>query len=265
MTHVKRSVSSTGFYHVTMRGNAKGIIFENDAHRSKMLNILTRYRDELGFRIIAWCLMDNHVHLVLDAWDIDLSSAIHRIALSYAAFFNKSEHRVGHLFQGPFRSVPIEYEEQLVNTVRYIHLNPERAGICPGSHYRWSSYAEYAQGPWIVDTDPVLSICGGREGFLAGELEMQYVVRVPRPKRVMTDAEAIAITNEELGERSLEKLRSGDRKFRDAAIVRLRGRGLTVSQLARLCSIGERSVSRIISLAKREAASIQGTQLRRET
>ena len=159
MPRTPRKASRSGIYHVTMRGNAKGIIFECDEHRYHYLDILRQCRDEQGFRILAWCLMENHVHLVLDMNNANLSESLHWIGTTYASYFNRCENRVGHVFQCPFGSKPIEYEGQLVNTIRYVHLNPQRAGICAVGEYRWSSYSEYAgmgigkcrQESWVSD------------------------------------------------------------------------------------------------------------------
>lgn len=257
MPRSARIASQSGFYHVTMRGNAKGLIFETDEHRRQFLKILTQCRDNLKFRVIAWCLMDNHVHLVLDMCDADLTEALHWIGTTYACYFNRCEERVGHLFQCPFGSKPINYEGQLLNTVKYVHMNPQRAGICAQDEYTWSSYAEYALGPNIVDTSAVLGIAGGKDSFFSMSLDLEQVVRLPAPMRQWTDQEALVIAKRELGEDALHKLQQSGRSKRNQYIYLLKARGLSSSQIARLCFLSERTVRRITLEEERRLGHIQ--------
>ena len=228
MPRKPREHSESGFYHVTMRGNAKVVIFECDKHREHFLKILERYRDECKFKIIAWCLMDNHVHLVLDASDVDLSATLQRIATAYVVYFNKAEERVGHLFQSPFRSKPIEYEEQLVNTVRYVHENPERACMCGASEYRWSSYREYAEGPTLIDAAPVLGIVGSVEQLLDARSDYECVVREHAQPIRVNDSQAFALMCGTSGITKRGAMQNMPRSQRDAAILKGSRYGLPI-------------------------------------
>ena len=98
-------------------------------------------RDVVDWTVLAYCLMPNHVHLVVDASVPELSAAMHRINGLYAQRFNREHGYTGHLFQGRFHAKPISFESHLPGAIRYVVLNPVRAGLCRHPrHWRWSSY-----------------------------------------------------------------------------------------------------------------------------
>lgn len=241
-----RIVSKSGYYHVTMRGNARGVIFESAQNRDKFLSLMEECCTRWKLRLFAWCLMDNHVHMVVDVGDADLSEVLHWLATSYAVYFNRFEERVGHLFQCPFGSKPIEYENQLVNTVKYVHYNPERAHICSADAYPWSSYAEYRGKPKLVDPEPVFEAAGGRGQFFAEPMNVDYVVRLPGPNDLRTADEIRIMLNEEIGDHAISKLQNAPKHERNRWIVMLKSRGLHNGQIARLCAVSERTVRRAL-------------------
>lgn len=246
MPRSPRSVSQSGYYHVTMRGNAKGLLFEEDSQRLKFIQIMRKSQDVYAFRTIAWCLMDNHVHLVLNVCDASLSDVIHHIGTSYAVYFNRYEERSGHVFQCPFGSKPIEFENQLINTVQYIHMNPERAGMGSQSEYRWSSYSEYVHTPDFVDVGPLFGIIGGKEQFRKLSLDQDYVVRIQAPPHPRTDNEAMEIAKSLFGAHAIRLMQGAGKEDRDRAILLLSKKGISASQIARMCAVSERTVRRIV-------------------
>jgi REP-associated tyrosine transposase len=135
-------------YHVTNRGNNRGRVFQEEEDFRKYLEILGRYKAKEGFRLYHWVLMDNHVHLLLGIPENGLlAKVMHGINLSYTAWFNRKYRRVGHLWQGRFKSFPVENDAYLLACGRYIERNPLRAGMVenPGE-YRWSSFPVHADG-----------------------------------------------------------------------------------------------------------------------
>lgn len=135
MSRVQREISPTGYYHVTLRGNGRQILFEDDADRRKYLHLMAESVRSAGGRIIVWCLMSNHVHVVIDDPQAKLSDMVHDFAGAYARHFNAKTGHVGSVYQGRFHSVAITSEEQLLQTARYVHDNPVRAGIAAGDEY----------------------------------------------------------------------------------------------------------------------------------
>jgi putative transposase len=147
------------FYHVIIRGNQRQTIFRDEADRWKFLKILSHYRDECGFLIYAYVLMNNHVHLLVETKEIPLSKIFQGINQSYTMYFNKKYALVGHLLQGRYKAILCDKDEYLLTLIKYLHSNPVRAGMVkmPGD-YRWSSHRDYARGKQesIVATAQVL-------------------------------------------------------------------------------------------------------------
>ena len=127
MQRVWRTV--TGFYHVCARGVGKQLIFEGDEDRWEFLELMRECCREAGVTVIAWCLMGNHVHLVLADYEDAMSAAMHRLLLTYARRFNKRTGRTGHLFQNRFDRRSLDTDRYLMAAIRYVHANPQEAGI----------------------------------------------------------------------------------------------------------------------------------------
>lgn len=131
-------------FHVMLRGNAGDRLFFNDQDRKKMCLILQEGVERYGHRVLSFCFMTNHIHLAIQLGQIDLSCIIQNLAFRYSRHINWHEERVGHLFQGRFKSILIDSRRYLKSLVRYIHLNPVRAGIVNRpEHYQWSSHNAY--------------------------------------------------------------------------------------------------------------------------
>jgi putative transposase len=128
-------------WHVTSRGNEKRDVYRDDADRGRFLRILGRTVRQQGWILHAYVLMGNHYHLLMETPEPNLSSGIHDLNGLYAQTFNRRHERVGHLFQGRFKAILLERETHLLELVRYIVLNPVRAGFVskPGD-WRWSNF-----------------------------------------------------------------------------------------------------------------------------
>lgn len=132
---------SAGIRHVTCRGNRRQPIFLDDLDREWFLGILDRVCRTLSWRAMTWCLMTNHVHLVLDVPGDTISRGMQRLCGDYAQGFNWRHDFVGHLFQGRFRSAAVIDDRYLREVVRYVDLNPVRAGVVTGAdRWHWSGY-----------------------------------------------------------------------------------------------------------------------------
>ena len=160
-----RKQSKADIYHVVARGTGQQIIFENDADYEKFLDLLKREVEAGEFELYAWCLMSNHVHLLVHATLETMALRMRRLLSRYAAYFNARTGRVGHLFQERFLSEPVNDDKYLVTLVRYIHQNPVKAGIARVDRYRWSSYQEYQRGHGICDVGFPLAVFGGVKEF----------------------------------------------------------------------------------------------------
>jgi putative transposase len=134
-------VQAPGIYHVTCRGNRRQPIFTDDYDRERYLVLLAAVSRELGWRCFAYCLMSNHVHLVLDVPDQTLSRGMQLLRGRYAQAYNRRHGWTGHLFQGRYHSVVVEAEGHSLELARYVVRNPERAGMVGRAvDWRWSSH-----------------------------------------------------------------------------------------------------------------------------
>jgi REP element-mobilizing transposase RayT len=144
MSRQRRKLSSSQIYHVMLRGNSGRDIFIDDEDRHRFLNILTDKKKDNEFVLYAYCLMDNHIHLLLKENKDNISHIMKRIGTAYAVYFNKKYQQNGHLFQDRFKSEVIEAEPYLLAVIRYIHNNPLKVRLVKlPEDYKWSSYSEY--------------------------------------------------------------------------------------------------------------------------
>ena len=240
-----RALAESGYYHITMRGNGKQILFEDAADHKVFLDYLSDALDKSRVDLHAWCLMSNHAHLVATDTENELSTVMRSLCARFAMRFNRSNGHVGHVFEGRFESFPIENETYLLRAVRYVHNNPVAAGICTTPDgYRWSSYGEYVGTPWLTDTLTVLDMLGGVEGFMSFSTQQEETGYRPERPRRMSDDEALIAAREALGPTEPHQVKALDRERRDACLRALRAAGLSRAQIQRLTGIGERTITR---------------------
>ena len=140
-------------YHIINRGNNRREVLVDDEDFVKYIEILKRYKKQYGFRLYHYVLMNNHVHLLLEATeDGTVSRIMQGITLSHTWHYKKKYGGCGHVWQGRFKRPVIEKESYLLECARYIELNPVRAKMVEDPlEYRWSSYRSYAPG----ETNPL--------------------------------------------------------------------------------------------------------------
>jgi len=154
-----RVLSKTQTYHVILRGNNRKEVFIDDEDKARIIAAISEKKGGDHFTVYAYCVMDNHLHLVLKEGKDLLSKALKRIGTSYAYYFNKKYKRIGHVFQDRYRSESIEDDAYLLGVIRYVHLNPEKAGISSAESYPWSSYNEYfKENTRLIAIDEILSM-----------------------------------------------------------------------------------------------------------
>lgn len=153
-----------GLYHVTVRGNGGAAIYLDESDREAFLDLLRREVEQQGWRCFAFCLMNNHYHLLLQTPEANLSRGMRRLNGVYTQRFNRHHQRAGHLLQGRFKSIVVDKDSYLKELCRYVVLNPVRAGMVKSAKdWRWSSYRATAgqiKGPKWLDIRSVLELFG---------------------------------------------------------------------------------------------------------
>ncbi len=157
MARCPRVISATGIYHIMFRGINRMNIFLDDRDNEKFIDVLESMGAQGEYDIYAYCLMKNHVHLLIKESGDSISRSMKRIGVSYSYYFNKKYDRVGHVFQDRYRSEDIENERYLLACTKYIHNNPVKAGIVKTPEaYKWSSYNYYIdqknEGLFVLNT-----------------------------------------------------------------------------------------------------------------
>ena len=157
MPRTAREKSKTGIYHIVLRGINKQRIFEENEDCQKFLSTLKKYKFTSEYEIYGYCLMSNHIHLLMKEGKEDLGIVFRRIGASFVYWYNWKYNRFGHLFQDRFKSEAVETTQYFLTALRYIHQNPVKAGIAKVDSYHWSSYCEYVKGSVLCNTAFALS------------------------------------------------------------------------------------------------------------
>lgn len=258
MPRMARQKSESEIYHVMIRGINRQDIFWNPADQARYLSILRVCKDISGFNIYAYCLMSNHVHLLIKVGDEPLDLVMKRIGCRYVIWFNNKYARVGHLFQDRYRSENVEDERYFLTVLRYIIQNPMKAGLEkePGN-YPWSSYKAYAHGQEdITDIDFATGLAGGRESmvqFLKAP-NTDSALDISDCARVLTDESASKIFMEVTKCKTPIDFQKQRQSRQWRSICELYSQDLTINQISRLTG---RCKSTIYTILKRELDSAE--------
>ena len=164
MARKPRAKSESGIYHIMLRGINKQQVFFDDDDCKMFLDVLSRTKAVCGFELYAYCLMSNHVHLLIKEGEEPIEKIFKRFGDSFIYWYNLKYDRIGGIFQGRFNSVPINNDEHFISALRYIHQNPIKAGIVNNcSDYEFSSYNSYFMSNTFVNTGFALEIIGVNE------------------------------------------------------------------------------------------------------
>ena len=259
MQRVWRTV--TGFYHVSARGIGKQIIFETDDDRWEFLELMRDCCHDARVTIVAWCLMGDHVDLVLLDYEDEMSAAMQRLLLTYARRFNKRTGRTGHLFRDRFERRSLDTDWQVMEAIRSVHVDPQEVGISLIERYPWSSFAEYLRAydndmtRGFSDPSCVLELFGSAKAFIAYSLAMSGGGEPALCDMKETEWERHAFADKlakSLGV-PLRGVKAAPPARRDSVILGLHDAGFTVRQIERYTGIGKSTVARIVRARARAA------------
>lgn len=119
-----------GIYHVIQRGNNREFIFQDNAYKELLLELLEHYQSRFEFDLFGYVIMGNHYHLIIRQSQISLQNIMHRTLSLFARQYNRLNHRSGHVFEGRYKAIPVMDDKYLLSLLRYLHQNPVAANIC---------------------------------------------------------------------------------------------------------------------------------------
>ena len=242
-----REISSLDIYHVVYRGVNKQRIFEDDDDYGKFLAVLRKYEPICGYKLIAYCLMSNHIHLLITPGKIPLARIFQRVIPSFVYWYNKKYERVGSLFQSRFKSRPINSSSQLLTVIRYIHQNPVKAAIC--SHpkqYQYSSYKDYYTND-LIDNSIVRSLVTDEFFFSFNCAENDdHCLDIDDERPRLNDDRAAKIMKRLAGCGNATEFQELDTEIRNDVLYDMWIAGISVSQANRITGISYGVIRRII-------------------
>lgn len=165
MPRIARSSLGTSFFHVIVQGINKEYIFSKKEYIQKYLELIGKKKEDYNIQILAYCIMNNHAHLLIYAEDYkELSKFMHKINCIYAQYYNSCEDRVGVLFRNRYVSEPIYKEDYLLNCIHYIHMNPVKANmVSKCADYKYSSYNQYIKNEGVAKSNILKEIFGSQD------------------------------------------------------------------------------------------------------
>ena len=221
---------------------------EKDEDYVKFLQIVEDYQAISKYKVYAYCLMSNHIHLLIREEEEPLEQIFKRIGSKYVYWYNVKYQRKGHLFQDRFKSETVDNETYFLTVIRYIHQNPVKAGICEKiDDYKYSSFQEYFSKTKIVDTDFVFKIVSRSEfeKFNRHESSAKCLdIEENKPQRV-TDEQAKAIIRKCSKCDTIADFQLLDRKTRDEYLRLFKENGISIRQISRLTGVSYYIVQKI--------------------
>lgn len=247
MTRRARQLAESGIYHVMLRGINREPIFLEVDDFDRFLLSLARAKAKADCGVLAYCLMNNHVHLLMCTRTEAIGDSVRRIGVSYAGWFNRKYERAGYVFQGRFRSLPVEDDPYFATVLRYIWSNPVRAGIVADPRdYRWNSCSTATPAGLcdVHEVDAFLPLTGRAQ--LSEPLQQHLDLSEPRGrKRAIDIAEAAGFLTQSCGARSADEFALLNRDVQRRVVCELRTRQVTYSVLATVTGLARSTLHRM--------------------
>ena len=248
MPRTARKKSKTEQYHVMLRGINQQQIFLDDEDCEKFIEVLQASKTASCFELYAYCLMGNHIHLLLKTIGEELDQIFKRIGARYVYWYNWKYRRVGHLFQDRFKSECIEDDMYFLSVLRYIHQNPVKAGLCDTiEEYRWSSYKEYIGNRKIVDTGFPLEMMGLDEFIrYSSSSNNENCLEYSEKSFRFTDTEAKGVMKSISKCDTVEEFQKLGSQDRVKSIKKLKAEGISIRQISRLTGVSKGLVEKAL-------------------
>lgn len=244
MPRVARKRSESGIYHVILRGINRQEIFYDEADYRYFIDVLREIKEGENYAMHAYCLMGNHVHMLIQEKELDLSSVMKRLGIRYAFWYNKRYKRVGHVFQDRYRSETVESDEYFLTVARYIHKNPVKAGVtAKAEEYDWSSCRDYyaqRKAAGLVDCEMLLGMLNGRTQFKRYmEEEDEQEIMEYEAVEPLSDKDVYEIMKSLLEDKEIGELNTINKEERNRILRQLKEvKGSSLRQISRVTGLG---------------------------
>lgn len=176
MPRVARKNLETGFFHIMVQGIKKEEIFYKNEYKQKYVELAKIFLEKQNVKLVTYCIMNNHAHMIIYSEDIkELTKFMERLNTTYAMHYNKNENRVGYVYRDRFKSKEIYSQDYLKRCIKYIHMNPVKAGIVKEEKdYKYSSYNDYISKTGIITEDILKEIFDSKNNYLEEFLKIEY-------------------------------------------------------------------------------------------
>lgn len=251
-----REKSKSGIYHIILRGANRQEIFHDDEDNLRFTETLERFKKVSNMMIYGWCLMGNHVHLLLGQGKEELSVTIKRIGVSYSWYYNWKYKSTGHLFQDRYRSESVENDEYFLIVIRYIHQNPVKAGIVNKvTDWKWSScrgyYGEKDYLSSLIDSELILGMFS--ENMEEAITRFKEYNKAANEDQCLDDQINVRLTDQEARHEIIKLILPGEiatiksmpKARRDEIILKIKQiEGITQRQISRILGVAPNLIFR---------------------
>lgn len=249
MSRTFRVRSYSGLYHVILRGIDRRAIFMDEMDRAIFLKSLAKAKEKSGFKLYAYCLMDNHVHILLREEQESLEKIFKRAGVSYVAYYNRKYDLYGHLYQDRFHSEPIDSKSYFMDVLRYICQNPVKAGLCDSFlKYRWLECSGVINKSGIIDDISEYTSLSRSELIEFINKDSGNTHPDDIPSRRINDSDAIKILLRVTDCTNPYELAVQKKANRNDSLRKCLRSGISIRQLSRITGISKN----IIERAKRD-------------
>lgn len=255
MNRLPRGINGSGFFHVMVQGINKEYIFDKKEYKKEYLDLMINGRQKYKITLLAYCIMDNHAHLLIYTDEVyELSAYMKLINCSFAKFYNKEQRRVGYVFRDRFNSQYIKNKNYLLRCLNYIHMNPVNANmVSRPEYYTYSTYNDFVNKTNIVTDDVIEMIFGKSDNYLyifsnISNKEIE-IMDVDRENKNFEIATKIYLEKRNLKLNEIEKDNEKLLDFYQEIVVKKKYKQ---KQIAGLLQISEGKLSRLIKQMERK-------------
>ena len=246
MPRTARKKSETGIYHIMLRGMDRRALFTDDEDCERFIETLKRVKELSKFQLFSYCLMGNHVHLLLREGEEPLELVFKRLGVSYVYYYNWKYQLQGHLFQDRFRSEPVDDDAYFMDVLRYICQNPIKAGLSENvTDYPWVRCSGIHKAVELDDISALTDLAGSRLlSFVSEPCAGEHLDE--KLKLRLSDRDAAESLCSACGCRNVQEIGGWEREQKDAAIRRIHELGISIRQFSRLTGVSKAIIERVL-------------------